>query len=324
MKTHSSFIYVTIILFLFLQNTFADEEIEKSFSVSPGGWLKLESDLGSIDVETHNENTVKVKVIKKVRDFWGLRGKKVLDEFEVRFEQKGDDVYVYGELEDWKSDRGSHLNIRYIITVPAKYNLDLHTAGGSISIDDLAGEVLAKTSGGSLDFGNIRGAVTAKTSGGSISTESCIGNSEFKTSGGSISLGDAEGDIEAHTSGGSVTIESVKGDINTTTSGGSIDVHEVMGNINAQTSGGFVKCRITKQPTDNCSLKTSGGSLTIYMKKGTAVDLDAKTSGGRVTSDHAIMIRGEIDKSSLKGKVNGGGPELYLRTSGGGIRLLEI
>jgi len=324
MKINSLFIFITLILFILLQIASAQEVVEKSFSVSQGGWLKLESDVGSIDIETHSATTVEVKVTKDSRSFFGRRDKDLLDEFKVRFEQKGDDVYVYGEIEDRNWNRKSNLNIQYTITVPQKYNLDLHTSGGSIAIDDLEGQVISKTSGGSLDFGNISGPITGKTSGGSISAAACLGDSEFRTSGGGITLGTTEGDIEAHTSGGSITIKSAEGDVNASTSGGSLNVHEVMGNINAETSGGSIHCRITEQPTADCSLKTSGGGITVYMKQGSAVDLDAKTSGGDVTSDHAITIKGKIEKSSLQGKVNGGGPQLYLRTSGGNIRLLEL
>jgi hypothetical protein len=324
MKFASSFIYITLILFLLLQIASADEVIEKSFSVSQGGWLKLESDLGSIEVESHSSNSVEVKVIKKVRNNFSRYGKELLDKFEVRFEQKGNDVYVVGELEGWNSDKGSYLNIHYIINVPKEYNLDLHTSGGSISVGDLKGQVISKTSGGSLEFGSILGPISGKTSGGSISVGNCTENSELKTSGGSISVGNAEGNIDANTSGGSITIESAKGDVDATTSGGSCDINEVMGNINAKTSGGHIKCHITNQPTDDCSLKTSGGSVTVHFDKDTAVDIDASTSGGHVTCEHEITIKGKIEKSALKGKINGGGPTLNLKTSGGSIRILDI
>jgi hypothetical protein len=51
------------------------------------------------------------------------------------------------------------------------------------------------------------------------------------------------------------------------------------------------------------------------------LDVNAKTSGGRVHTDFPVSISGEINKSSMRGRMNGGGPELYLRTSGGSIYL---
>ena len=42
------------------------------------------------------------------------------------------------------------LRVKFTITVPHKYNIDVDTSGGSININDLTGDVLAQTSGGSI------------------------------------------------------------------------------------------------------------------------------------------------------------------------------
>jgi hypothetical protein len=68
-------------------------------------------------------------------------------------------------------------------------------------------------------------------------------------------------------------------------------------------------------------LETSGGSVTVYLEGRLSFDLDAKTSGGRVYSDSAFDLNGTVKKTNVVGRLNGGGPELYLRTSGGGIRI---
>ena len=54
------------------------------------------------------------------------------------------------------------------------------------------------------------------------------------------------------------------------------------------------------------------------------VYVNAGTSGGRVRTEFPVTIRGEISKRKLQAKINGGGPELYLRTSGGSIYLNEL
>jgi hypothetical protein len=47
-------------------------------------------------------------------------------------------------------------------------NQKLFPSGGSISIENLEGQVHSKTSGGSLQFGHIGGPVEGETSGGHI------------------------------------------------------------------------------------------------------------------------------------------------------------
>jgi DUF4097 and DUF4098 domain-containing protein YvlB len=116
----------------------------------------------------------------------------------------------------------------------------------------------------------------------------------------------------------------VKGNVVARTSGGGIHVDDVMGSIDARTSGGSVTARISRQPEDDCRLTTSGGSVTVSLAKDIRVDVDASTSGGRVSTDFPVTLRGEISKRSLRAKINGGGPELYLRTSGGSIHIREM
>ena len=66
---------------------------------------------------------------------------------------------------------------------------------------------------------------------------------------------------------------------------------------------------------------TSGGNIVVNLIESIAIDLDAKTSGGRVITDFPITVKGEFKESALKGRINGGGPLMYLRTSGGKIHI---
>lgn len=304
-----------------------DDTIRKSYDVRPGGWLKIESERGSIEVSTSGSNKVDIEVIRDVDTFSDDEAREILDNFEIEFRQSGNDILIQAKFlkkytSFWDQIR-NRLKIKFIVTVPKKFNVDLLTAGGSISVDDLEGEVKSHTSGGSLHFGNIIGPVYGKTSGGSITLEGCEGNAEVRTSGGSITIGNVNGDVLARTSGGSIKIQEAQGTVDAVTSGGSIKVQEVMGTINATTSGGSITASITRQPASDCALKTSGGGITLNMAEGISANLDAKTSGGRVTTEFPVTVQGELKKNEIRAKINGGGPNLYLRTSGGNIKLFK-
>jgi len=43
-----------------------------------------------------------------------------------------------------------------------------------------------------------------------------------------------------------------------------------------------------------------------------------------VNSDLPISVMGKISEDSLSGKLNGGGPKLVLRSSGGGIHVRKL
>jgi len=64
----------------------------------------------------------------------------------------------------------------------------------------------------------------------------------------------------------------------------------------------------------------SGGSVVVTLAGGIAVDIDASSGGGgSVSSD--FEVDGRVRRTSIEGAINGGGPQLHLRTSGGSIRI---
>jgi DUF4097 and DUF4098 domain-containing protein YvlB len=290
----------------------ADDTYNQSFNVAPGGYFDLKTDLGEIEVISTTGESVEVDItFRRIRGSQ-KRFNEILEAFNVDMRHRGEDVAVSVEhnknqLNFWNSV-GKYLEVKFLISVPRKYNLELKTAGGSISVCDLVGGVRGSTSGGNLTFSRIKGAIVGRTSGGSIMLEACKGDVDVKTSGGKIHIGKVAGKIVAHTSGGS------------------IDVDEVMGSIKAKTSGGSVTARISKQPEGDCVFSTSGGNITAYLEQDVGVDINAGTSVGRVKTDFPVnaVLKGKIDTRSLRGKINGGGPELHLHTSGGNININKL
>ena len=231
--------------------------VERSFEVKPGGTFIVDTDSGSIEVSSHNKDTVDVQVEKKGKN---------PEDFELSFSQNGDTIKVVGDRKSssfWGSN-GAH----FVVKVPSKFNLDLNTSGGSIELSSLNGKV------------------------------------------------------DAYTSGGSITLGEIRGDVDVKTSGGSIRVEEVAGTINAHTSGGSITARISQQPLGDSRLTTSGGSVSAYLEPSVAVDLTASTSGGRVSSE--FEVSGTVKKTRITGKINGGGPKLVLKTSGGSVRVKKL
>jgi DUF4097 and DUF4098 domain-containing protein YvlB len=285
--------------------------INRSFEVSEGGTLTMDVQRASIQVETGRGKEVEVEVIRKVGAPDEESAKEILEKYKIDFHHSGRDVTIETDDHTRRSGflswlKNKNFNVRFNVTVPSTYNLNLKTSGGSITISDIQGDVKAKTSGGSLKFAYIKGPVWGKTSGGSIQLGRCSGDANLTTSGGRLHIGTVEGEVKAHTSGGS------------------IQVKEVMGTINAKTSGGSVSAAISKQPAGDCSLTTSGGSITIHLEEGINMDVEAKTSGGSIYSDFPVTMHGEISKRRLEGKINKGGPLLYLKTSGGSIRIKKM
>jgi hypothetical protein len=297
----------------------AQDSINKSFQVGPGGLLTVQAEQGSIEVRASNSNRVEVDIIRKAEAGSLEEASSILKSMEVRFEQTGNNLLVVAESPRSRARR----QLEFKITVPRSYNVDLKTSGGSIEVEGLEGEARSKTSGGSLQFRTIRGPVTGKTSGGSIGLADIFGDVTAETSGGSISAKQIDGNLLAYTSGGSITAERIGGRLTAKTSGGSVRVDEVAGSVEASSSGGSVTARFTKQPAGDSQFTTSGGSVVVSIPEGTRANLDAEVSGGHVETDFPVSftVQGKLDGSKVKGTINGGGPVLFCRTSGSNIQI---
>lgn len=285
------------------------DNLQKSFQVEPGGKLTLDSDLGSVEVTSGIGNTVDIRVGRNLKANSKEEAGRILKDLNIDIHQEGKNAFVTARLKQggpFGTNWGNRIQLKFMIIVPSKYDLDLKTAGGSIRVNDLEGSLVAHTSGGSLHLGQIAGPVKAHTSGGSIHLDGGKGLVDVNTSGGSIKIGKVAGPVKAHTSGGSISVD------------------EVMGTIQASTSGGSVSATISQQPESDCELSTSGGSVHVRLKRDLNLNLLAKCSGGSISTDIPLSVQGEIGKSRLESKLNQGGPQLYLHTSGGGISISEL
>ncbi|MEX2262051.1 MAG: DUF4097 family beta strand repeat-containing protein [Bryobacteraceae bacterium] len=300
-----------------------EDRMTRTIPVQPGGRIVLQVDNGSIEVRTADTPNIELEVFRRVEAGSQEESARILAEYELTVEQTGNEVSVRGAYkEGGRREYGRYLRKHhYVVIAPREFNVDLTTSGGSISVGDLKGEVRGRTSGGSLQFGRVTGPIWGRTSGGSITLEGTEGNADVRTSGGSIRIGEVRGEVAAHTSGGSIRVGRVSGKVNAVTSGGSIEVKEAGGAVDASTSGGSVTAFLLAQPQAPCRLSTSGGNVHVHLKESVGVDLDASTGSGRVVTDFPVTVQGNLSKHALKAAINGGGPLLHLRTSGGSIHI---
>ena len=293
------------------------EKIKKTYNVKSGGSLNVLSEFGAIEIQTAEQEKVEI-VITNVE--------KMLADFELAFEHDDSDVQIRGTFKHGSEHRRKQLKLakmHFLITVPQHYNIDLNTTSSDVSVTNLTGDVRVGTSDGSLCFTNITGEVWGHTSGGSVEAVNVTGDVQVRTSGGSLRFGAIQGFISGRTSGGSIKAVDCSGGTDVRTSGGRIWLGNIGRNVTARTSGDSIQAAMTSQPESECSLRTSGGEINFTLIPDVAVDLEAKTSGGRVSTDFAVesVIQGKVPQNRLEGRINGGGPLLKLRTSGGNIHL---
>ena len=281
--------------------------VEKSFAVQPGGVLKVETQGGNVRVSTSADATVKVTARERIRASSDAEADEILKKLTLDIDQSAEGVSAFAKYE--KQAIGFHwgswppVQVDFTVTVPVNYNLQLKTSGGDITVGNLNGKVFVRTSGGDITLGKISGDIDGGTSGGNVRLEEGSAEVKLGTSGGDIRVGRAVGPTDLGTSGGNIDIKSVE---NT---------------LHAATSGGDVSAGIAGALKGDCKLSTSGGRVRVTVDKGVAFDLDAATSGGDVDATGLTITieKGGSGRSRLSGKVNGGGPLLKLRSSGGDV-----
>lgn len=288
-----------------------EREITETFTVEPGGLASFSTQGGDIVVNTGASDQIHI-VAKLVfpRANSDTEVDEIMAELDLTMEATDEGITVSSKptktTSSWfgGSNRRS-VAVHLYATVPTDYRVDARTSGGDIEVTNLNGDVVARTSGGNIEVGHINGAVDLNTSGGNIAVDHAVGH------------------VKAHTSGGNVRVEDAEGPVHASTSGGDVHIGRVVGELRATTSGGNIFARIEGPLEADTLLSTSGGNVTAHVDEAIGFELDARTSGGRVKAQ-GISIEidsGGIGKSKLVGAVNGGGPTLKLRTSGGDLRV---
>lgn len=287
------------------------ETEQRSFEASAGGRFVLDADWGKVEVETWDRDAVDVAV-ERTSELESLEFDEQEGTITVRARRKERGIL------GWLRSGDAPL---FQVTVPRRFDLDLTTAGGTIGIADIDGEVVARTAGGSLVIGEVGGSVHGRTAGGSIRIDDATGAVDVGTSGGKIRLGRVGGPVNARTTGGSIHIDDAQGPVSAQTTGGSIRLGDVGGTLDAKTTGGAIRATLAQQPEGDSRLRTTGGSIDLALAEGIKLDIDARTTGGRVSADLTDAVPASERKSDWVASVNGGGPKLTLRTTGGSIRL---
>lgn len=285
-------------------NTGQDEPYRiESFDMNGPGNLDVQTSGGHITVEGSSSNSVRVEmyVSKNGRNL--LPEDIDLEDWDINISQSGSSIEATAKRTNNRSrgwfGNNNNLSISFVVYTPREMSSDLKTSGGHIETRGLEGNQQIATSGGHLELANLKGTIEARTSGGHID------------------LSDIEGDVQARTSGGHIDVQKSEGSIKIKTSGGHIKLAEVSGTVEASTSGGGISADLTTigQFVD---LKTSGGNVSISVPDKLGLDLNLR---GSYVSTRLENFSGEVDRDEVRGKLNGGGPTISARTSGGTVSL---
>jgi hypothetical protein len=302
----------------------SEENVSQTLDGTPGGRLIVDVDFGTIDVAAGPDDKISVAAHRKIDSDNDAQEKEYFATTPITVTKDGNVVTIRARRQNkdknmnW-SGRCS-MDARYTVRVPKSFNSELRTGGGTIMVAEITGTMSADTSGGKLKFTHLKGPTGATTSGGSIELNACEGPLKVDTSGGRIDATDGNGSLDARTSGGSIVVRNFSGDTKVETSGGRLSFENVNGKIVGRTSGGSISAKLKSPVPGDVNLETSAGAIELMVPADAGLDIEAEASSGRVTSE--LPFTGtRTDRESMKGKINGGGKSVVLRSGAGSISI---
>src|SRR5262245_1493465 len=107
----------------------AQGDIQRTFSVRPGGRLIMDVEPGSIEVKTTSDSRIVVDVFRKVERAGDYRADEILRQHEVNFEQQGNDLMIRAKFphENFRLWRRHGLKVSYVVSIQDEFNVDIRT-----------------------------------------------------------------------------------------------------------------------------------------------------------------------------------------------------
>lgn len=255
---------------------------EQSFDVRAGG--QLEADFGDMDIQVTagSGSTATVRVVA-----WSRSPEWAREVFaNMNFEAGaagGDLTLRTREVRmDWREwQRNGGVGFRAEVTVPGEYDLDLETGDGDIGIGSFEGRLSAHSGDGDITIRSARGsAIELRTGDGDVTAESLTAD-----------------DIQLHTGDGDLFLE------------------RVAGPISAVSGDGDVSMGIER--FEGVSIRTGDGDVRVEVDEDIAADLDIE--GEDLDLARGLTVTGRVRDGRVAGQLNGGGPELRVRTGDGDV-----
>lgn len=139
---------------------------------------------------------------------------------------------------------------------------------------------------------------------------------DIHTGDGSIRLDGFHGSIRADTGDGSIQGEDLDGTLYVHTGDGSVHIRGRFDNVQLRTNDGSVEfnARRGSRMRSDWRVQTGDGSVRITLPADLAADLELHTGDGHIQSDLPLTVTGLQSGHDIRGKLNGGGPSLTVRT----------
>lgn len=174
-------------------------QVEREFRVSREKRLDIHLETGGgIKVSGTDEDVVSVRLYAGGGDWKDCK-------FEARETASGVEIssYYAGKKTSYST------SLRFEITVPRRFNVEIDSNGGDIQISGIEGVIRGKTMGGGMVLTRLKGQVELATMGGDVTLDDSQVDGQVGTMGGAVLIRDSTGDITGSSGSGKVIYRNV-------------------------------------------------------------------------------------------------------------------
>lgn len=260
------------------------DEWRRTYSMTAKPDIRVETNDGEIQVVTADRKDIEV-VVTTERYKIGNGGVIITDH------QSGDrldlDVHIPSMHHFINFNVGHSHSITIKVNIPRQANLDLHSGDGNITAFD------------------VNGSMVLRTGDGDVKVENAKGNVQIETGDGRVDCHRLEGELKAESQDGNLSIEGTFTALELRTGDGTIDATVADG---SKMNTGWIA-------------HSGDGSITLTLPNGFSADLDAHTGDGHISVDFPVTVQGSLRQNEIRGKLNGGGQNLEIKSGDGNITL---
>lgn len=261
------------------------DDWSKTYSISARADLQVHTDDGDVKIFSADQKQIVAHVTTE--------GYKIgPNDVRIDENQSGDHVIITVKTphDHLNFFGGMHRAVHVQITVPRELDLEATTGDGSVDVQPVAGRIQLRTGDGSIHADGVRGDISMHTGDGGINASGLDGT-----------LAADSGDGSIHISGrfDGLTINTGDGGVDASANAGS-------------------------KMTSPWSLHSGDGSIDLHVPADLRAYVDLKTGDGSINLDGiSVNVEGAVERSHIRGNINGGGGELKITSGDGSIHLMK-
>jgi DUF4097 and DUF4098 domain-containing protein YvlB len=261
------------------------EVVERRFDVTGMPKVRVRNVSGETAITVGAAGEVYVRARKRVHGWSEDRSRRLLENVEVRMEQRGDEILVeptlYQQERGWlEMFRGGRVAVDLDIRVPREAQLDAQTVSGDLSVTGTRGPLETKSVSGEIGIEDVQGPLRLRVVSGDVRASAYAGQAEANSVSGEIRFersrlrtpdivtvsGDVE--IDGTVGGGDPDVEgrikTVSGDVSLALADGAIDIdfRTLSGDVEAD----LADARIEKQGRREWRIQAGGGGARLRVK----------------------------------------------------------